>query len=101
MMLGIQTVQESTRPHIITPPHKRVVVPEHEVYLDKIKTTQKQKPGHQLTSTTLFIRAPVSADATYRLGGRKRCHIKGDSPEPTALTPTPLKPVLTDPTPGS
>ena len=43
MMLGIQTVQQSTRPRIITPPHKRVVVPEHVTYPDR----NKKKPRNE------------------------------------------------------
>ena len=82
-------------------PHKRVVVTEHVTYPNKRRKTQKQKPGRRLTNTTLFVKAPVSADATYRLGGWKWCHIKGDSPKLTALTPTPSIPVLIDRTPGS
>ena len=43
----------------------------------------------------------MSVDATYKLGSQKRCHIKGDSPELTALAPPPSIPILTDRIPGS
>ena len=42
----------------------------------KMKNTQKRKSGRRLTNTTLFSRAPASVDATYRLGGQKRCPIE-------------------------
>ena len=67
------TIHQTTHHHS---PHKRVVVPEHEAYPDQIKTTQKRKPSRRLTNTTLFIRAPVSADATYRLGGQSGATVK-------------------------
>ena len=58
------------------PPIREWSSPSTEPTQTKIKNTQKRKPGRRLTNTTLFSRAPVSVDATYRLGGQKRCPIE-------------------------
>ena len=58
------------------PPIREWSSPSTEPTQTKMKNTQKRKPGRRLTNTTLFVRAPVSADATYRLGGQKRCPIE-------------------------
>ena len=65
MILVGQIVQQSTRPCIITPPHKRVVVLEHVTNPDRNKKnpeTKTRSPTHQ--HNPMFVRASMSADAT-------------------------------------
>ena len=65
------------RPHIITSPHKRVIVLKHgERMILKIKEIINPAilTWLGLTNQTSLLETLASASATYRLGGQERCH---------------------------